>query len=69
MKFLPVFLLAGCLLAACKQVPEGIKVVDHVEPQKYIGKWYEIVRLDHSFERGLSRSPPLTTYVRMAVSR
>lgn len=54
-KLLPVLLLAGCLLAACKQVPEGITVVDHVDPDKYIGKWYEIARLDHSFERGLEK--------------
>ena len=23
--------------------------------ERYLGKWYEIARLDHSFERGLSR--------------
>ena len=55
MKLLPALLLCGCLLAACKQVPEGIEVVDHVEPEKYVGTWYEIVRLDHSFERGLEK--------------
>jgi apolipoprotein D and lipocalin family protein len=36
-------------------VPEGVKVVDHVDPAQYLGTWYEIARLDHSFERGLEK--------------
>ena len=48
-------LLFVSLLPACADVPEGIQVVDHVEPEKYVGTWYEIVRLDHSFERGLEK--------------
>jgi apolipoprotein D and lipocalin family protein len=35
-------------------VPQGITPVDHFELDRYLGKWYEIARLDHSFERGLS---------------
>lgn len=55
-QLLPFFLLIGCLLSACGMgTPEGIEVVDRVEPNKYIGKWYEIARLDHSFERGLDQ--------------
>ena len=43
------------LLSACVGVPEGITVVDKVEPAKYLGTWYEIARLDHRFERGLEK--------------
>ncbi len=43
------------LLSACTGVPEGVKPIDNFELQRYLGKWYEIARLDHSFERGLSR--------------
>ena len=50
----PLLLIAS-FLPACTGVPEGIEVVDHVEPDKYVGTWYEIVRLDHSFERGLEK--------------
>ena len=32
-----------------------MKPVDHFKLEKYLGKWYEIARLDHSFERGLTR--------------
>jgi apolipoprotein D and lipocalin family protein len=55
MKKLLFLLFAASLLAACEQLPEGIEPVDHVEPDKYAGTWYEIVRLDHAFERGLEK--------------
>jgi len=34
-------------------LPEGIMPVDHFEIQRYLGKWYEIARLEQSFERNL----------------
>jgi apolipoprotein D and lipocalin family protein len=46
-------LLAG-VLAGCVGVPEGIEPVGAFELERYLGRWYEIARLDHSFERGLS---------------
>jgi apolipoprotein D and lipocalin family protein len=42
------------LLAGCTGIPDGIKPVSGFKIERYPGKWYEIVRLDHSFERGLS---------------
>lgn len=41
-------------LAACTGIPEGIEPVENFELEPYLGTWYEIARLDHSFERGLS---------------
>jgi apolipoprotein D and lipocalin family protein len=41
------------LLSACLGVPEDITPVQKFDLNKYLGKWYEIARLDHSFERGL----------------
>jgi len=49
MLFVFIFLLAGCV-----SVPENIKPVDNFNFERYLGKWYEIARLDHSFERGLT---------------
>ena len=43
------------LLAGCLGIPEGITPVSGFHLDKYLGKWYEIARLDHSFERGLDR--------------
>jgi apolipoprotein D and lipocalin family protein len=42
-------------LTGCAKIPENVKPVENFELEKYLGKWYEIARLDHSFERGLSR--------------
>ena len=41
------------MLSGCLTVPDGIEPVDNFELNRYLGKWYEIARLDHSFERGL----------------
>jgi apolipoprotein D and lipocalin family protein len=35
-------------------MPNGVKPVKNFELDRYLGTWYEIARLDHSFERGLS---------------
>jgi len=43
------------LLAGCVGIPENVKPVDNFRLERYLGKWYEIARLDHSFERGLTR--------------
>ncbi|MFT6952133.1 MAG: apolipoprotein D and lipocalin family protein [Paraglaciecola sp.] len=43
------------LLTSCVTVPEGITPVNHFDVSRYLGTWYEIARLDHSFERGLER--------------
>jgi apolipoprotein D and lipocalin family protein len=42
------------LLSGCVNVPHNIKPVDNFSTERYLGKWYEIARLDHSFERGLT---------------
>ena len=51
-------LLAICsaffALGGCTGVPDGLQPVTGFEPDRYLGKWYEIARMDHSFERGLS---------------
>ncbi|QIL90750.1 lipocalin [Microbulbifer sp. SH-1] len=47
--------LLSTLVAGCTGVPEGVEPVDDFTLDRYLGRWYEIARLDHSFERGLSR--------------
>ena len=42
-------------LTGCVGIPGNVKPVDHFRLEKYLGEWYEIARLDHSFERGLTR--------------
>ena len=54
LKFLPS-LLFPLFLTACTGMPTGVKPVSPFELDRYLGKWYEIARLDHSFERGLEQ--------------
>jgi len=36
-------------------MPETVTPVKGFQLKKYLGKWYEIARLDHSFERGMDQ--------------
>ena len=48
----PLFALT---LAACATAPpDGVRPVTSFDINRYLGQWYEIARLDHSFERGMS---------------
>ena len=43
------------ILSGCAGIPEGVKPVENFQLERYLGTWHEIARLDHSFERGLSK--------------
>jgi len=45
--------LACLIISGCLGMPENVSPVKDFELDRYLGKWYEIARLDHSFERGL----------------
>jgi apolipoprotein D and lipocalin family protein len=49
----PALLLTTAILG-CTGVPKGLEPVSGFDGQKYLGKWYEIARLDHSFEKNMS---------------
>jgi apolipoprotein D and lipocalin family protein len=49
---LPLFVL---LTVACTGIPEHVSPVTGFDVSRYLGTWYEIARLDHSFERGLEQ--------------
>ncbi|HDL6508935.1 TPA: lipocalin family protein [Yersinia enterocolitica] len=45
---------ATLLSVACGVTPpKDVKIVDNFQLPRYLGTWYEIARLNHSFERGL----------------
>ena len=50
-----LLVLLFLFLTGCTAIPEKVTPVGDFKLEKYLGKWYEIARLDHSFERGLSR--------------
>lgn len=49
-----VLALLLALLSACAAIPRGVEPVTDLEPERYLGTWYSIARLDHSFERHLT---------------
>lgn len=65
-RFLPVFLALSLLmflafvLSSCTGIPRGVEPAEGFDAQRYLGTWYEIARLDHSFEKGLDN--PSATY-------
>ncbi|MCC5807738.1 MAG: lipocalin family protein [Opitutales bacterium] len=49
-----LILVLLCVLSGCMRVPDGAEPVTDFELVRYLGQWYEIARLDHRFERGLT---------------
>ena len=47
--------LLPLLTLGCVGMPAGVTPVKDFEVDRYLGRWYEIARLDHSFERGLEQ--------------
>jgi apolipoprotein D and lipocalin family protein len=45
---------AALVSAGCTAVPEGVEPISGFSLDRHLGTWYEIARLDHRFERGLS---------------
>lgn len=48
-----LLLTLSLFFTGCIAVPDGVETVNGFELKRYLGIWYEIARLDHSFERGL----------------
>ena len=48
------YFLLVILLGGCNQIPNGLEAVTPFDVQRYKGQWYEVMRLDNRFERGLS---------------
>ncbi len=55
-----LLLLYICVLMigflSCSTIPDGVTAVRPFNKEKYLGKWYEIARLDFKYERGLNNT-------------
>lgn len=49
-----VAMMAGLL--GCATIPKGAVAVKPFDKNKYLGKWYEIARIDFKYERGLNNT-------------
>jgi len=43
-------------LNSCVTIPKGAQAVTPFDKERYLGKWYEIARLDFRFERNLNNT-------------
>ena len=50
-----IALFTTLCLGGCLGMPKTITPVTGFDLNRYLGKWYEIARLDHSFERGMEQ--------------
>jgi apolipoprotein D and lipocalin family protein len=53
------FLLTGIFtmgLFSCATIPKGAEAVQAFDKEKYLGKWYEIARMDFKFEKNLNNT-------------
>ena len=50
-----LILLLTLALTGCLGMPDKVTPVQEFELENYLGTWHEIARLDHSFERGLTK--------------
>ncbi|MGA1823988.1 MAG: lipocalin family protein [bacterium] len=51
---IPLFSLL-IIINGCLGIPAGVSPVTDFTIERYMGKWYEIARLEHSFEQGLTK--------------
>lgn len=53
---LSALLAGGAALTGCasRQPAPAARAVSPFDLQRYLGRWYELARLDHAFERGMT---------------
>jgi apolipoprotein D and lipocalin family protein len=51
---LACLMIALVPLSCATSIPAGLTAVSPFDAQRYMGTWYEIARLDHRFERGMT---------------
>lgn len=55
-RFIGITCLTITLLSSCVSIPKGATAVKPFDKQQYLGKWYEIARLDFKWERHLNNT-------------
>lgn len=49
------FLLLAAFIS-CTSIPDGIEAVSPFDAKRYMGKWYEVARLENRFEKNLDNT-------------
>ncbi|MGZ4012383.1 MAG: lipocalin family protein [Flavisolibacter sp.] len=43
-------------LFSCRSIPKGVEAVKNFQKERYLGKWYEIARIDFKYERDMNNT-------------
>jgi apolipoprotein D and lipocalin family protein len=43
-------------LFSCRSIPKGVEAVKNFDKERYLGKWYEIARIDFKYEKDLNNT-------------
>ncbi len=54
--FLLINAVAMAGLFSCSTIPKGVRAVEPFEKERYLGKWYEIARIDFKYEKDLNNT-------------
>lgn len=57
--FIVSLIFISLLLVSCEGMPKNATSVKNFNIEKYLGKWYEIARLDFKYERNLNNTTAL----------
>jgi len=49
-----LLVVSGFLLTSCSTIPKGAVAVNPFDSKKYLGRWFEIARMDFTFEKNLN---------------
>lgn len=53
---LAIILMTMTALFSCSTIPKGVVAVSPFNSEKYLGKWYEIARIDFKYEKDLNNT-------------
>ena len=53
---IPYLFLVMLGFSSCSSIPKGVVAVKPFNKEKYLGKWYEIARIDFKYERNLNNT-------------
>lgn len=51
-----IFTATLFVMNSCSSIPKGANAIQDFKKEKYLGKWYEIARLDFVFEKNLNNT-------------
>ncbi len=49
-------MLSISIFSSCSSIPKGVKAGSNFKKEKYLGRWYEIARLENCFERNMNNT-------------